>query len=487
MRRNKRRQRTLRNVLLCSLGVLTIVLTIFVGKFLINLQKAQNPSDAGRSDSITDAWKENNGSAVPTAPTKEATKIPEPTQVPLLPVEYAAEYTHLTNAAETTYYQNRIAVGIRYPEYENGKKLEKCMEFAEAFMQRRLNSYKNLKDLDGVFVIDYEDGAVESLTSVLFHFTQTVKGKTETEDLLWVYNDKAEEEVASDSLFADRAYIDIAKLLAEQNGMEAVSGTRDAFSLYRFTEEGVHFYYSSGESKAEITVPYIQLHTYMNVTTNGLYVKDMIRDLDPDKPMIALTFDDGPTGVENRTMRVLKALEENDSRATFFILGSVAERAKTELLQALGNSGNELASHTYSHDDRTLKNFTVEELTKEIEDTRRIIYEGTGKYPTFIRPPYGAYNDMVKANSYAPLITWNVDSDDWKLRDRDAVYAHVLEEAKDGRIILMHDIHEFTVEAAELLIPELVSRGFQLVTIRELFYYKGVELENGKVYHSAFN
>ena len=103
-----------------------------------------------------------------------------------------------------------------------------------------------------------------------------------------------------------------------------------------------------------------------------------------------------------------------------------------------------------------------------------------------MRPPYGSYNDTVKQYANAPLVTWNVDSEDWKSRDADTIVAHVLEEARDGRIVLMHDIHTFSVEAAERLIPELMERGYQIVTLRELFYYKGVELENGKVYHGAY-
>ena len=104
-----------------------------------------------------------------------------------------------------------------------------------------------------------------------------------------------------------------------------------------------------------------------------------------------------------------------------------------------------------------------------------------------MRPPYGAYNDAVKEFSYAPLIAWNLDSKDWDFRNAEKVIDHVLAEAGDGKIVLMHDIHWFTVDAVEVLIPELQSRGYQIVTVQELFHYKGVELENGKVYHSSYN
>ena len=64
---------------------------------------------------------------------------------------------------------------------------------------------------------------------------------------------------------------------------------------------------------------------------------------------------------------------------------------------------------------------------------------------------------------------------------------HVLKEAGDGKIVLMHDIHQFTVDAAEILIPTLIERGYQIVSVRELLYYKNVEMENGRVYHSSYN
>ena len=151
----------------------------------------------------------------------------------------------------------------------------------------------------------------------------------------------------------------------------------------------------------------------------------------------------------------------------------------------VAEAGHEIASHTYSHKD--LRTLTLEKLTEEVVKARDNLYALTGEYPTFIRPPYGAYNDLVKEYSYAPLITWNLDSKDWDFRDAEKVVEHVLDEVKDGKIVLMHDIHWFTVDAVELLLPELEKRGYQVVTVSELFYYKNVELENGRVYHSSYN
>ena len=256
---------------------------------------------------------------------------------------------------------------------------------------------------------------------------------------------------------------------------------------YLYSKDNVYIdicYYENNGAEETITVPYVELHTYMAVTVNGTVVADTIRDLDPDAKMVALTFDDGPHYIN--TPRLLKILEENDARATFFLLGerSVSTQANKDTVGMIAASGNEIASHTYSH--KQLTTISKDKVIEEITKTRETLFELTGEYPTYVRPPYGSYNDTVKKYCFTPLITWNLDSEDWKSRDTATIVAHVMDEMKDRRIVLMHDIHTFTIEAAEQLIPLLKAEGYEIVTLTEMFYYKGVELENGGVYHNGY-
>lgn len=220
-------------------------------------------------------------------------------------------------------------------------------------------------------------------------------------------------------------------------------------------------------------------------TTDGSKIEQSLefRILDPNKPMLALTFDDGPS--YESTKIIVDTLKQYDANATFFVLGQHIEKGQTknrELLKESFDNGNEIASHTYDHKQLTL--LSVEQMQKEASSTSDLIKEVTGKAPTLLRPPYGASNDTVEATLKYPFILWSVDTLDWKTKNTDATIQAVLNGAKDGAVILMHDIHMPTAEAVKTIVPELINRGYQLVTVSELAQAKGITFENGKRYGS---
>ena len=177
------------------------------------------------------------------------------------------------------------------------------------------------------------------------------------------------------------------------------------------------------------------------------------RKYDPNKKIIALTFDDGPSTADtNGTSDLLDVLEQYDSRATFFCVGNNINDKSGPLLKRMVELGCEVGNHSYDH----------AQLTKLDAD-----------------------NDIVPANVSQPFIMWDVDTEDWKSLNASKVIASVeryRNQDWDGAVILMHDIHPTTVEACKTLIPELVNAGYQLVTVSELAYLKGVKLEPGKSY-----
>lgn len=202
-------------------------------------------------------------------------------------------------------------------------------------------------------------------------------------------------------------------------------------------------------------------------------------DLDPDKPMVALTFDDGPYDVVDK--RILKVLDKYDGRATFFVLGNRVSSYKKDL-KKIYKQGCQVASHTYSH--KNLAELSKKAMKDEVNKANKAIKKIIGVNPKLLRCPYGSTNSLMKETIKMPLIAWNVDSEDWKSRDADTIYKRC-KDVSDGDIILLHDIYESTADAVEKLVPKLHKKGIQLVTVEELFYYKEMKLKKGKTYYNA--
>lgn len=199
--------------------------------------------------------------------------------------------------------------------------------------------------------------------------------------------------------------------------------------------------------------------------------------LDPNKPMVALTYDDGPSA--NATAAILDKLREHNSAATFFVLGQNASIHK-DLIKRMADEGHEIGNHSYSH--KQLTKLSVEGLNKEVNDTQKIISDIVGYEPALLRPTYGAINDTVKNHVPMPLMLWSIDTLDWKYRNADRVTSSILNNVKDGDIVLMHDLYDSTKDASLRVIPELVNKGYQLVTLSEMYELKGEELKAGERY-----
>lgn len=191
---------------------------------------------------------------------------------------------------------------------------------------------------------------------------------------------------------------------------------------------------------------------------------------------IALTFDDGPGKYTNR---LLNALEKNKAHATFFLVGQQVASYAGELrrMEALGC---EIGNHSYSH--KRLTKISAAERDTQLSSTENQIASILGHGTTLIRPPYGEQNSALRAAAGKPLILWSIDTLDWKTKNAQATINTVLSNVRDGDIILMHDIHATSVDAAEVLIPELLARGYELLTVSELAQKNGVKLTAGKSY-----
>ena len=197
--------------------------------------------------------------------------------------------------------------------------------------------------------------------------------------------------------------------------------------------------------------------------------------IDPDKPMMALTFDDGPG---ERTHELLDMLEKYDAHATFFMQGIHVSKYADDV-ERMKEIGCEIGNHSYDHPQLTGE---ADGGASQVAKTNELLKQACGQPATVLRPPYGAVNDQVKAAVGMPMILWNIDTLDWKTKDTQSTVDCVLNTADDGDVILMHDIHSSTVDAALQLIPKLIENGYQLVTVSEMAEARDIILENGKVY-----
>jgi peptidoglycan/xylan/chitin deacetylase (PgdA/CDA1 family) len=201
--------------------------------------------------------------------------------------------------------------------------------------------------------------------------------------------------------------------------------------------------------------------------------------IDPAKPMIALTFDDGPS---KYTLQILKTLKKYNAKATFFVVGNRVSNFKKTIIQE-NKEGHEVLSHTWDHSNLT--KLSSSSIKSQLNKTNKAIEEAIGIVPKSFRPPYGSVNSKVKEAAKdlgMSMILWSVDTNDWKTRNANSTYKHIMNYAKDGSIVLCHDLYAQTADAMELVIPALIKKGYQLVTIHELFEYSEKTLTPGVTY-----
>lgn len=191
------------------------------------------------------------------------------------------------------------------------------------------------------------------------------------------------------------------------------------------------------------------------------------KNIDPTKPMVALTFDDGPTRIY--TTQILDCLKDNQAHATFFVLASRVS-SMPDLLERMILEGNEVGNHTFSH--KQLTKLDEVSMDNEISKANETIANIINQQPRLLRPPYGEYNETVLHHiGNMRIVRWTIDSEDWKSKDTATIVNKVMQEVKDKDIILLHDLYQTSADAACLLIPQLIENGYQLVTVSDLYQF----------------
>lgn len=217
--------------------------------------------------------------------------------------------------------------------------------------------------------------------------------------------------------------------------------------------------------------------------------QDYLDKLDPNKPTVAFTFDDGPVGNSetSNSMIIQKALKAHGAHATFFYIGSSinSDEKEDEIRQAVEN-GFEVGNHSWGWDSLSSKE---EQIKDSIGKTNAKLEELTGFSNFLFRAPNLAINNAMKGYIKAPFINCSVDSKDWTGATGDTIYNNVTKDAADGGmdggIVLMHEFNTKTYEVIDRILDTFIEEGYQVVSVSELFALKGKPLTTGNVYSST--
>ncbi len=411
-------------------------------------------------------------------------------------------------------------IHAHYPKFalqESSKLIEAKIDgyiesFKEDSKQAEINSYEDIPSL----YIDYRSFPYkENIASVILDVEENFhNGTSKKSSDIVVIDLKNKEFLELDEILIEEAYDFIARMtkaqfLADNNLNPLLDdpalkklAQEETYKNFIVKEDSIEFIFPAGTvfpsdygtASSRISMEEMEDFTKFDLVEAQPFPEEIIQakieaanfkgairpGLDPNKPMVALTYDDGPYGPT--TGPIIDVLEQYDSAATFFVLGQKVE-SESELLKRAADNGNEIANHSLSH--KLLTAISDQELFNEIDTTQNLIETATGSPSTLLRPTYGEHNANMKEKLDLPFILWSIDTMDWSSRNANSVVNTVLPYVRDGDIVLMHDIYPSTAQASQILVPELINRGFQLVTISELFALKEIELIPGETYTDA--
>ncbi len=381
-------------------------------------------------------------------------------------------------------YENKelvlMGTELNYPYYNDDK---------DIFIQ----SFINEIDIDVISRVDYLINKFDEYTNILFRLYDN--------DYIVDYGNLIFNEdnnlIEPDFLIENDALVDKMKLYSYHQGLDLTdSNISVAKKSYYFNESDLDIYltkYDYLDSITKITLNYKELNGNITFSFKEDKTYKLMEEIEEDelvpfvpiippvekennKKKVAFTFDDGPTSY---TLEIMDALDEFDAGATFFLVGYNVKR-NPGILSEIHKRGYEIANHTIDHS--RLTTFTCEKSRAKLQENSDLIFSIIGERPKLFRPPYGAIDDRILECIDEPVIMWSVDPRDWESRNTEEVVFHILENLKDGDVVLFHDLYPSTVDAIKILLPILYDDDFELVTVSELFESKNIPLESHNIY-----
>lgn len=309
---------------------------------------------------------------------------------------------------------------------------------------------------------------------------QTFKKENErTEKSIYINTDTGEE-ITSKALIGSKANLLAIQQVIQQKLLDDAEKPQDIldavldlprikFENATYTPEHLEIALPKNKTGVDkLTLDYSDVQSFIQTDlVDPSQLSEETTALDPNKKYVSLTFDDGPGG--DTTPRLLQLLAEKDVKATFFMLGQMAEEFP-QIVKDVHEQGHEIASHSYSHPQ--LNAIPKDKLKEQVRLTDKAIYNAAGILPRTLRPPYGAISPESAEVIGKPIIQWDIDSYDWDSKNTQAVIDRVNQTAFEGGIILMHDIHPTTIDAVGTVIDNLRAQGYEFVTTSQLLEQK---------------
>ena len=204
--------------------------------------------------------------------------------------------------------------------------------------------------------------------------------------------------------------------------------------------------------------------------------------VDTDEKRIAISFD-ATWGAEH-TETILDILDENEVKTTFFLVNLWMEEFP-DMVEEIASRGHEVQLHSMSHPH--FPELSEHQMRRELEANNEKIQELTGKKGTLFRPPYGDYNDAVLATGRdmgLEVIQWSVDSLDWQGITASEIIQRVSNSVAPGSIVLFHNNGDYTAEALDILLPQLLEEGYEIVPVSSLIYTENYTVDQNGIQHS---
>lgn len=371
--------------------------------------------------------------------------------------------------------ENNLFISIHYP-ITNIPKLDALLkkdthEIYENFKKEYESHYVLHRNFE--LNIDYTKSEINeryiNVTLSVFLSSNETQKKIKT----YVFDKKEEKLLGLEDVIEkedwDTIKVEKEKMLVQHVSLDKVKESMNQFkeTLFTFTDTDIILYENADEilsvsipiSKLHLKIPLIQDTFQEKHVTPILPEKNVI---DPTKPVLALTFDDGPSLY---TKEILNILKSYDACATFFVIGNKVEAYQDIIKESIQN-GNEIGNHSYSHKD--LSKLKSNDFLEEIEKTQEIIQRTTGYTPKLLRPTYGERNQRMDHMTNLKIVLWTVDPKDWSKKTSKQIINHILSKVKNEDIILLHDTKKRTVEVVKVIVPKLIEEGYQFVTMSEL-------------------